>query len=182
MQRFDIKISLKSFESSTLQATKDKIQQFCHVFILLFREQAEGLVAMKKRQEKGTATKGQDDLLFFEKQGIIAQNPGDYNTSCKHPSSLKRRSWKPCVVNTTREETFSYQPLPSHTEKFTLLRSPHIDKKSREQFERHTYKGQIRLLLWNKRLLLLLLFLLKNSEFPGIELTITVIYSTPLYC
>ena len=85
-------------------------------------------------------------------------------------------------VNTTREETFSYQPLPSHTEKFTLLRSPHIDKKSREQFERHTYKGQIRLLLWNKRLLLLLLFLLKNSEFPGIELTITVIYSTPLYC
>src|SRR5579875_1391497 len=98
MQRFDIKISLKSFESSTLQATKDKIQQFCHVFILLFREQAEGLVAMKKRQEKGTATKGQDDLLLFEKQGIIAQNPGDYNTSCKHPSSLKRRSWKPCVV------------------------------------------------------------------------------------
>jgi small subunit ribosomal protein S10 len=31
-------------------------------------------------------------------------------------------------------------PLPSRIEKFTVNRSPHIDKKSREQFEIRTHK------------------------------------------
>lgn len=30
-------------------------------------------------------------------------------------------------------------PLPQKIHKFTVLRSPHIDKKSRDQFERRTY-------------------------------------------
>lgn len=31
-------------------------------------------------------------------------------------------------------------PLPTKTEKFTVLRSPHVNKKSREQFQLCTYK------------------------------------------
>ena len=31
-------------------------------------------------------------------------------------------------------------PMPTRIEKFTVLRSPHIDKKSREQFEIRTHK------------------------------------------
>jgi small subunit ribosomal protein S10 len=31
-------------------------------------------------------------------------------------------------------------PLPTRIEKFTVNRSPHIDKKSREQFEMRTHK------------------------------------------
>ena len=31
-------------------------------------------------------------------------------------------------------------PLPNNIEKYTVLRSPHIDKKSREQFEMRTHK------------------------------------------
>ena len=31
-------------------------------------------------------------------------------------------------------------PLPTRIEKFTVLRGPHIDKKSREQFEMRTHK------------------------------------------
>jgi small subunit ribosomal protein S10 len=31
-------------------------------------------------------------------------------------------------------------PLPNRIERFTVLRSPHIDKKSREQFEVRTHK------------------------------------------
>ncbi|MCH9023691.1 MAG: 30S ribosomal protein S10, partial [Planctomycetes bacterium] len=31
-------------------------------------------------------------------------------------------------------------PLPTRTERYTVLRSPHIDKKSREQFEIRTHK------------------------------------------
>ncbi len=31
-------------------------------------------------------------------------------------------------------------PLPTHIEKYTVLRSPHVNKKSREQFETRTHK------------------------------------------
>ena len=31
-------------------------------------------------------------------------------------------------------------PLPTHIQRFTVLRSPHVDKKSREQFEIRTHK------------------------------------------
>ncbi len=31
-------------------------------------------------------------------------------------------------------------PLPTRVEKYTVLRSPHVDKKSREQFEIRTHK------------------------------------------
>ena len=31
-------------------------------------------------------------------------------------------------------------PLPTKVEKYTVLRSPHVDKKSREQFEIRTHK------------------------------------------
>ncbi len=31
-------------------------------------------------------------------------------------------------------------PLPTRIEKFTVLRSPHVDKKSREQLEQRTHK------------------------------------------
>ena len=31
-------------------------------------------------------------------------------------------------------------PMPTRIEKFTVLRSPHIDKKSREQFEMRTHR------------------------------------------
>jgi len=34
-------------------------------------------------------------------------------------------------------------PLPTHISKITVLRSPHVDKKSREQFEIRTHKRLI---------------------------------------
>jgi small subunit ribosomal protein S10 len=34
-------------------------------------------------------------------------------------------------------------PLPTRIERYTVLRSPHVDKKSREQFEMRTYKRVI---------------------------------------
>jgi small subunit ribosomal protein S10 len=34
-------------------------------------------------------------------------------------------------------------PLPTRINKFTVLRSPHVDKKSREQFEIRTHKRLI---------------------------------------
>jgi small subunit ribosomal protein S10 len=37
-------------------------------------------------------------------------------------------------------------PLPTKIEKFTVLRSPHVDKKSRDQFEIRTFKRLVDIL------------------------------------
>ena len=37
-------------------------------------------------------------------------------------------------------------PLPTRIERYTVLRSPHIDKKSREQFEMRTHKRLVDIL------------------------------------
>ncbi|MCH7809532.1 MAG: 30S ribosomal protein S10 [Chloroflexi bacterium] len=37
-------------------------------------------------------------------------------------------------------------PLPTHIEKYTVIRGPHIDKDSREQFETRTHKRIIEIL------------------------------------
>ncbi len=37
-------------------------------------------------------------------------------------------------------------PLPTHISRYTVLRSPHVDKKSREQFEIRTHKRLIDIL------------------------------------
>ena len=47
------------------------------------------------------------------------------------------------IVNTAKRTGARIRgpiPLPTRIEKFTVLRSPHVDKKSREQFEIRTHK------------------------------------------
>jgi small subunit ribosomal protein S10 len=50
------------------------------------------------------------------------------------------------IVNTAKRtgaQVHGPVPLPRRMNKFTVLRSPHIDKKSREQFEIRTHKRLI---------------------------------------
>ena len=50
------------------------------------------------------------------------------------------------IVNTAKRTGAQVRgpiPLPTQIEKFTVNRSPHIDKKSREQFEVRTYKRML---------------------------------------
>lgn len=42
-------------------------------------------------------------------------------------------------------------PLPTHIKKYTVLRSPHVNKKSREQFEMRTHKRLIDILEVNSK-------------------------------
>ena len=47
------------------------------------------------------------------------------------------------IVNTAKRTGARVRgpiPLPTRIERFTVLRGPHIDKKSREQFEMRTHK------------------------------------------
>ncbi len=53
------------------------------------------------------------------------------------------------IVNTAKRTGARVRgpiPLPTKIEKFTVLRGPHIDKKSREQFEVRTHKRMLDIL------------------------------------
>lgn len=68
--------------------------------------------------------------------------------------------------------------LPKNIKRYTLLRSPHIDKKSREQFQSNTYKLQIFIDIKEYSNFSIFLFLLKHTIFPGIEMQISLRYNT----
>ena len=58
------------------------------------------------------------------------------------------------IVNTAQRTGATVRgpiPLPTRIEKFTVLRSPHIDKKSREQFEIRTHKRLLDIIEPNKQ-------------------------------
>ena len=53
------------------------------------------------------------------------------------------------IVNTAKRTGAQVRgpiPLPTNIEKYTVLRSPHVDKKSREQFEIRTHKRVLEIL------------------------------------
>jgi small subunit ribosomal protein S10 len=56
------------------------------------------------------------------------------------------------IVNTAKRTGAKIRgpiPLPTDIEKYTVLRSPHIDKKSREQFEIRTHKRLLDIYEWS---------------------------------
>lgn len=56
------------------------------------------------------------------------------------------------IVNTAKRtgaNVYGPIPLPTRREIFTVLRSPHIDKKSREQFEMRTHKRLLDIIDWS---------------------------------
>lgn len=67
---------------------------------------------------------------------------------------------------------------PIKCKKITVLRSPHIDKKSREQFQIQSHKKTFVLTILNRTSVLLILEILKTSKFRGVELEILVEYYT----
>jgi Ribosomal protein S10p/S20e len=69
--------------------------------------------------------------------------------------------------------------LPKTRTLYTVLRSPHIDKKSREQFEMKIHK-QCFFIQSETKYLRTQLLLLKLQDIPGVQCKIVVNYKTPL--
>ncbi len=62
-------------------------------------------------------------------------------------------------------------PLPTKIERYTVLRSPHVDKKSREQFEIRTHKRVIEILDPNAKMI----DALKTLSIPaGVDIRIKI--------
>lgn len=98
--------------------------------------------------------------------------PEQSNIILKKLFKLQKEKVKNCL-------SFNEISLPKKKKLFTVLRSPHVDKKSREQFEFSYNKTRILLKSFSKRNIILFIFLLKNSDFPGVELEISLSYKTP---
>ena len=65
-------------------------------------------------------------------------------------------------------------PMPNKKRCFTVLRSPHIDKKSREQFVFKRMQRFVRYAFQNSSDVYAFLFGLKNLECSGVELKISL--------
>jgi small subunit ribosomal protein S10 len=72
----------------------------------------------------------------------------------------------------------NHQRKPKKSKKITVLRSPHIDKKSREQFQLISHKKTLIQTISNKNVLLLLFEILKDTKLLGVELEISIEFST----
>ena len=70
------------------------------------------------------------------------------------------------------------QCKPNQIKKITVLRSPHIDKKSREQFQMITHKKALVLALADKAVLFLILEILKDLKCVGVEIEILIEFIT----
>jgi len=106
---------------------------------------------------------------------------------------IKLKSFNSLILDKSKKKIFqicsvigiakvSYLRLPVDRKKVTILRSPHIDKKSREQFEWKRHKMIIKTISSSITSTYLLLFLLKDAEFAGIEIKISVKFSNFLLC
>ena len=80
------------------------------------------------------------------------------------------------IVKTARDnqaEVHGPIPLPTRIERYTVLRSPHIDRKSREQFEIRTHKRLIDIIKPNQKTIEALNKGLNLP--PGVDIKIRVI-------
>ncbi len=80
--------------------------------------------------------------------------------------------------NTSNKRIEKYFSFPTKRKMFTVLRSPHIDKKSREHFQWKQSKMTLFLKFKKPGEWDLFLFILENARLPGVQLLVGCQYST----
>ena len=145
---FKIKVGLKSFQTHSIQKCKYQIGQ-----IVYYLKQSS--VPSQSKSLSSCSKEDSDKILLNQ----------EINHT-KKVLSEKRVTLLKGLIGIT--------PLPTRVKKITTLRSPHIDKKSREQFEWKREKAQIDFHLTSVPQISLVLFILLHSRFPGVEVEIGV--------
>ena len=74
--------------------------------------------------------------------------------------------------------SFNETNLPIKRKLFTVLRSVHVYKKSREQFHFTVKTKKLCIQVKNMKTMFILLFLIKNTEFYGVEMEISFHYNS----
>lgn len=101
---------------------------------------------------------------------IISLKSNDYSNLVNGQKKLR---WLFSELNKGAKKP-SLTVLPNQKTYITVLRSPHIDKKSREQFVYKTAKMTMSFTFLDATSLNLFIFALNQIEIPGVELNITV--------
>lgn len=187
-----IEISLKSFESKLVQNATSQIytiynqlpqdQSFMNTAVFVPKEDSKGQGQLEKNSE----------LQSFG--CVSAKHDASRQYSSKFRSILSEEHKQQYDVS-WKFSTFSF---PMSQKKFTVLRSPHIDKKSREQFKIQYFKNRILLRplssqfaqtddqylatqsAHNEQLCFFHLFIenMKRMKFFGVQVKIRIIYNT----
>lgn len=77
-----------------------------------------------------------------------------------------------------KKKIFNEINLPVKQKLFTVLRSVHVHKKSRLQFHLTYYIKKLTFKVANAKMMFLILYLVKNAEFYGVELEISFNHKT----
>ena len=88
---------------------------------------------------------GADGEFFFQKRAPSSRPDWIETVELRFPSGRTAQE----IVRTAQDTKAIVRgpiPLPTRIERYTVLRSPHIDRKSREQFEIRTHKRLIDIL------------------------------------
>jgi small subunit ribosomal protein S10 len=183
---FKIKVGLKSFQTHSMQKCKHQIgcllsylkQSQTSVFPNrekqkdFFANQLEHqpipglcleILGKAEKPPESTASRESTTTLSTKSRGALSASGGLQGRSTLSNKKIDRDPSR-----------FKRIPLPTTVKKITTLRSPHIDKKSREQFEWKRQKAQISFDLPSAPQISFILFVLKHSRFPGVEIEIGV--------
>lgn len=82
------------------------------------------------------------------------------------------------LFNFLNKNQIKYKTNPKQSKKITVLRSPHIDKKSREQFQLVTFKRTLSVSAPDKNTLFFILEILKDMKSVGVEIEMSLEFST----
>ena len=201
---FKIKVGLKSFHTRSIIRCKHQIARIvCYlkqsrVFSLektttsfskkkennlTFLPTKEGLLfSLENKTKKGTPL-GHVSLSFLQSKKDTLDTENRLQTGGLDilsnkglPTHAKERKGSTVSSNKKKKVGSLSTPisLPTLVKKITTLRSPHIDKKSREQFEWKREKAQISFDLDLAAQVSFVLFVLTHSRFPGVEIEICV--------
>jgi ribosomal protein S10 len=88
------------------------------------------------------------------------------------PDSLQRATlWLMKLAQTCQGHNIKKWPLPKRNHLITVLRSPHVNKKSREQFL-ETTRGRIITGQYTPQFAQIFVYLVERAHLPGVELSI----------
>lgn len=108
----------------------------------------------------------------MEKLYILSIKLKSFDTSRLKNSENQIQKLYQSISHTQTAQDFGSIPLPEQRSHVTVLRSPHIDKKSREQFVFKKMQRLVQYKFKNKKALNFFLLGLKCLECTGVEIVI----------
>lgn len=167
---FTVYITLKSFESYYIE----KNAAFLKNLLLLSKSNTVNIKKIDVKEILGLQTSQKSILTVGEKHTI--QNDTTKKHEVMEPTfpeiPYRKRSY------IAEKKDFSEINLPIKQKLFTVLRSVHVHKKSRLQFYFTHHIKKLTFQAANVKMMFLILYIVKNAEFYGVELEISLNHKT----